>query len=123
MMDTPALYVRRADPDDLATIARWRAETSAWLAEQHGTDQWSTDHPREMIEHWVDRGETFMVALAPAGEPVATVTSSSEGDPGLWTPEELAVPARYVSQVNVVREHAGRGIGATLVRWTRHAAA
>jgi GNAT superfamily N-acetyltransferase len=51
------------------------------------------------------------------------VVASSEGDPELWTPEELAEPARYVSKANVVRDQAGRGIGATLLEWTRQKAA
>jgi ribosomal protein S18 acetylase RimI-like enzyme len=64
-----------------------------------------------------------MASLEPEGEPIATITSSSEGDPELWTPEELSEPARYVSKANVVRDQAGRGIGATLLEWTRHKAA
>jgi ribosomal protein S18 acetylase RimI-like enzyme len=122
-MDTPTLYVRKARREDIDTIYKWRHETAAWLAEKYGTDQWSTDYPREKLEHWVDRGETFMVSLEPNGEPIATITSSSEGDPELWTAEELAEPARYVSKANVVRDQAGQGIGATLIEWTRHKAA
>jgi ribosomal protein S18 acetylase RimI-like enzyme len=122
-MTAPTLYVRKARREDIDTIYKWRYETAAWLAEKYGTDQWSTEYPREKLEHWVDRGETYMVSLEPDGEPIATITSSSEGDPELWTPEELAEPARYVSKANVVREQAGRGIGATLLAWTRHKAA
>jgi hypothetical protein len=109
-MDTPTLYVRKARREDIDTTYKWRHETAAWLAEKYGTDQWSTDYPREKLEHWVDRGENYMVSLEPDGEPIATITSSSEGDPELWTPEELAEPARYVSKANVVRDQAGRGI-------------
>lgn len=122
-MTAPALYLRRGRRADIDTIYRWRHETAAWLARTHGTDQWSTPYPRENLERWVDRGETFMASLEPGGEPVATITSSSEGDPALWTPAELAEPARYVSKANVVRAHAGRDIGATLLTWTRHTAA
>lgn len=122
-MTAPTLYVRRARREDIDTIYEWRHETAAWLAKTHGTDQWSTPYPRSIIENWVDRGETFMAALEPAGEPVATITSSSEGDPQLWTPAELAEPARYVSKANVRRAQAGRDIGATLFAWARHTAA
>jgi ribosomal protein S18 acetylase RimI-like enzyme len=119
----PTLYLRRAVPSDIDTIYEWRHETSAWLARTHDTDQWSTPYPRANLERWVDRGETFMAALESAGRPIATITSSSEGDPDLWTPGELATPARYVSKANVVRQQAGRGIGTTLIAWTRSKAA
>jgi GNAT superfamily N-acetyltransferase len=122
-MKTPTLYVRKARREDIDTIYKWRHATAEWLAAEHGTDQWSTPYPREKLEHWVDRGETYMASLEPDGEPIATITSSSEGDPELWTPEELAEPARYVSKANVVREHAGEGVGTTLIKWTLHKAA
>jgi RimJ/RimL family protein N-acetyltransferase len=122
-MTAPTLYVRRGRREDIDTIYEWRYDTAAWLARTHGTDQWSTPYPREKIEWWVDRGETFMASLEPGGEPVATITSSTEGDPDLWTPDELAQPARYISKANVVRAQAGREIGITLFAWTRHTAA
>jgi GNAT superfamily N-acetyltransferase len=122
-MTTPTLYLRKARREDIDTIYEWRWATAKWLAEKYGTDQWSTPYPRENLERWVDRGETYMVSLEPAGKPIATITASTEGDPELWTPEELAEPALYVSKVNVVRDQAGRGIGATLINWARHKAA
>jgi ribosomal protein S18 acetylase RimI-like enzyme len=120
---TPTLYLRRATHEDIDTYYRWRKETADWLAATYGTDQWSTPYPREKMEHWVDRGEMWMASLEPGGKPIATITSSTEGDPELWTPEELAEPAHYVSKANVVREHAGKHIGETLINWTRHKAA
>ena len=122
-MTPPTLYLRQGLRADIDTIYEWRRATAAWLARTHGTDQWSTPYPRENLENWVDRGETFMASLAPGADPVATVTSSSEGDPALWTPAELAAPARYVSKANVVRAQAGREIGVTLLRWTQDMAA
>lgn len=121
-MTAPTLYVRRARREDIDTIYEWRHETAVWLAKTHGTDQWSVPYPRSIIENWVDRGETFMAALEPDGQAIATITSSSEGDPKLWTPDELARPARYVSKANVVRAQANRDIGATLFAWARHLA-
>lgn len=122
-MSAPTLYVRRGRREDIDTIYEWRRDTAAWLTRTHGTDQWSVPYPREKLENWVDRGETFMASLEPNGNPVATITSSSEGDPELWTPDELAEPARYVSKANVVRAQAGREIGVALFAWTRHTAA
>jgi ribosomal protein S18 acetylase RimI-like enzyme len=117
MTETPPLYLRPARPEDVDTIFRWRRETAEWLAREKGTDQWSTPYPREKVERWVERGETYMGSLEPDGEPIATITVTTEGDPALWTPEELAEPAYYINKVNVVREHAGKGIGKALIEW------
>jgi ribosomal protein S18 acetylase RimI-like enzyme len=117
-MTFPTLYVRPARGEDIDTILRWRRETAAWLSEKYGTDQWSTPFLRSRLERWADRGDTFMASLEPGGAPVATITSSAEPDPDLWTPEECAKPARYVFKANVVRDQAGRGIGECLIKWT-----
>lgn len=123
-MTGPQLYLRRARLVDVDTILRFRAETVAWLSRSHpGTDQWRNPYPRATLERWVRRGETFMAAVRLGGPTVATITSSSEGDPALWSPSELAVPARYVSKLNVDRRFAGFGFGATLMDWARTRAA
>lgn len=124
-MSTPTLYLRRADgPGDVDLIYRWRAQVVAWLADRHpDTDQWSLPYPRAIVERWVARGETYMASLTVDGDPVATVTSSSEGDPVLWTPGERRDPARYMSKLTVDRAQEGRGIGETLIAWTRRDAA
>lgn len=115
---TPVLFLRQACRSDIDTIYRWRAETVAWLAERHpDTDQWSRPYPRSNLERWVDRGETFMATLVPGGDPVGTITTSSEGDPELWTPFQRATPARYVSKLNVDRRLAGLGLGVSLMHW------
>ncbi|CUU60822.1 Ribosomal protein S18 acetylase RimI [Parafrankia irregularis] len=120
---TPTLYLRGAVPDDADTILRWRRETAARLMTLHGTDQWSTPFPREKIVAWIDQGATVMAALEPGGPAVGTITTSPHGDPSLWTPEELAVPARYVFKANVAPGLGGRGIGACLITWTQTRAA
>jgi ribosomal protein S18 acetylase RimI-like enzyme len=121
-MNIPTLYLRRATgAADVDLIYRWRAEVVAWLNGR--SDQWSYPYPRSIVERWVARGETYMAALDPDGDPVATITSSTEGDPKLWTPGELAVPARYVSKLTVARDQTGRSVGAGLVQWARADAA
>jgi ribosomal protein S18 acetylase RimI-like enzyme len=123
---TPTLFLRRAcGAGDVDLIYRWRAEVVDWLATRPGprTDQWSYPYPRRNVERWVERGETYMASLYPGGDPVATITSSTDGDPNLWTPEERAVPARYVSKLTVARDQTGREIGAGLVAWARTDAA
>jgi len=120
---TPTLYLRTAVTADAALILDWRKTTAEWLAATYGTDQWSVPYDWAKVERWVSEGHTFMAALEPDGEPVATITSTPEGDPALWTPEELAVPARYLNKANVRREYAGLGIGACLISWAATRAA
>ena len=115
-MTTPTLYLRHAVDADLDLILAWRTRTAAWIAEAHGSDQWQVPYPRDVLVERLD--DTYMAMLTPDhSEPVATITVSQWADPELWTPEELAVSARYLYKANVVREHAGTGIGRTLVRW------
>lgn len=114
-MTTPTLYLRHAVDADLDTILAWRTRTAAWIAAAHGSDQWQVPYPREVL---VERlPDTYMAMLAPSSEPVATITVSPWADPELWTQEELAMPARYLYKANVTREHAGTGIGRTLILW------
>lgn len=120
---TPTLYLRGAVPDDADTILRWRRETAAWLTATYGTDQWSTPFSRDRILGWIDQGATVMAALELGGPAVATITTSPDGDPALWTPAELAIPARYVFKANVELGHHGHGIGACLIAWTQTRAA
>ncbi|MGW2255511.1 GNAT family N-acetyltransferase [Kitasatospora sp. NPDC001660] len=54
---------------------------------------------------------------------MATVTDRPTGSRLLWTPWELADPARYFSRFIVDRRYAGRGIGARLTGWARWRAA
>jgi ribosomal protein S18 acetylase RimI-like enzyme len=115
------LYLRRATIDDVDTLLRWRVETAQYLAERYGTDQWSTPYPRERLERWATRGVMWMASLDGFANalPIATVTLDDEPEPGLWTPEEQLIPARYMSKLNVkpIDELRGLGIGAALLEW------
>ena len=117
-MNAADLHFRPAEISDIDTIVKWRHETAQWLATEHGSDQWSTEYPRWKLQEWVERGETWMISLTPDDDPIATLTLSSQGAPELWTPEELAEPALYLNKLNVVRTHAGEGIGSCLVQWS-----
>lgn len=116
-MTPPPLYVRPAVPEDLTTLRGWRQEAAGWLAVRHGSDQWSKPFRPRLTLSLIEQGATVMAMLAPEGEPVATLTLLPHGHPRLWTPAELAVPARYLRKVVVARPHAGRGIGAALQQW------
>lgn len=115
-MTTPTLYLRHAVDADLDLILTWRTRTAAWIAETHGSDQWQVPYPRDVLQERL--ADTYMAMLTPDhAEPVATITVSEWADSELWTPEELATSARYIYKANVVREHAGSGIGRTLIMW------
>ncbi|MBQ6643937.1 MAG: GNAT family N-acetyltransferase [Saccharopolyspora sp.] len=122
-MNPPTLHVRTATVDDMDLLLRWREEAADWLQTEHGTDQWNRPADRQRMAGWIHEGSTFMAALQPDGEPVATVTSTPHGSPVLWTEEELGTPARYLHNLVVQRSHAGRGIGTCLGRWAASHAA
>ncbi|MFE6050582.1 GNAT family N-acetyltransferase [Kitasatospora sp. NPDC056446] len=113
------LYVRTALPADLERLAALRAGAAAWIARTHGSPQWSAPYDAEHGLALIARGVTAVAALEPDGAVIATVTLRPTVRSRLWTPEELARPARYFSRFTVDREHAGRGIGARLGDWAR----
>ncbi|MEU1288185.1 GNAT family N-acetyltransferase [Kitasatospora sp. NPDC005856] len=117
------LYVRAAVPADLPRLAALRAEAAAWIALEHGSAQWSSPYDPERGLALIARGATVVAALAPHGEAVATVTLRPTGSPRLWSGEELARPARYLSSFTVDRRYTGHGIGARLGDWAAWRAA
>ena len=142
-LPTPAqqLFMRRATFDDLATLARWRMESALEIQERErrlglpSTGQWATPYARWKLERWIDRGVTWMASLDPypLALPIATVTLDPEPEPAvladngeytpLWTPDELATSAYYMSKLNRAPGSELRGVGETLVRWCQNQAA
>ncbi|MGW3075574.1 MULTISPECIES: GNAT family N-acetyltransferase [unclassified Kitasatospora] len=118
-----ALYLRLAVAADLPRLAALRAEAAAWIALEHGSAQWSSPYDPQRGLALIARGATVVAALAPRGEAVATVTLRPTGSPRLWSGEELALPARYLSSFTVDRRYAGQGIGARLGDWAAWRAA
>ncbi|MFI2611220.1 GNAT family N-acetyltransferase [Kitasatospora sp. NPDC018619] len=118
-----ALYLRAAVPADLPRLAALRAEAAAWIALEHGSAQWSAPYDAERGLALIARGATVVAAAQPYGEALATLTLRPAGSPRLWSEEELAVPARYLSSFTVDRRHAGRGVGARLADWAAWRAA
>ncbi|MET8544248.1 GNAT family N-acetyltransferase [Kitasatospora sp. NPDC004799] len=112
-----ALYVRTAVPADLPRLAALRAEAAAWIALEHGSAQWSSPYDAERGLAMIARGATVVAAPAPRGEAVATLTLRPAGSPRLWSREELACRAYYLSSFTVDRRYAGQGIGAVLGDW------
>lgn len=82
---------------------------AGWLATK-GTDQWAQPWPtaparNERIADGLRAGMTWMVWDGPTA--VATVTSRSDGDPQLWSPNELTEPAVYLHRLVINRKYAG----------------
>ena len=80
--------IRPGQPDDVATILRWRAETAAWVSERYDSDQWAIPFPSERVLATITAGQTFMVHRSDQDAPVATITVNDFADPALWTLEE-----------------------------------
>ena len=113
------MIITPARPDDLQTLVDLRAEARAWLA-QRGTDQWAElwPTPGAMLGKFrasIEAGQVWLVY--DDGDPMGSLTLDSYCLPELWTPDECAEPARYVSKVSVRRAYAGRGIGSQLLDW------
>jgi GNAT superfamily N-acetyltransferase len=117
------MVIRRPTPAGLPEVLAVLREAQDWLHGQ-GYDQWPDGSPNfgpERVGAQIGRGE-FWLAADGRG-PVATIAVSREGDPGFWTPAELAEPAVYLSKAAVVRRRAGEGIGALMLRWAGDKAA
>lgn len=116
---TDSLTIRRAVADDMQTILGMIDEAAGWLVEKD-TDQWARPWPdRESrdsrIRNGLRNGDTWMVMLD--DDPIATVTFRKRGNRKLWTFLERRQRAVYLSRLIVRRDHAGRGIGESLVDW------
>jgi GNAT superfamily N-acetyltransferase len=116
---TDNLKIRPALPGDIDKIIGLIDDAREWLRDRD-TDQWAKPWPTEdkrnaRIARGVDRGSTWMVEEN--GDLTATITCRDRGNPKLWTADELAEPAAYVSRLIVSRPQAGRGLGAALIDW------
>jgi GNAT superfamily N-acetyltransferase len=111
------ITIRRAIPDDTATVHAILRHAASWLHER-GYDQWPDGSPSlsyDQLLRQIGRGETWLVS--DGRDPIATIAVTSQGDPDFWTPDELAEAAAYISKAAVVRSQAGKGLGALILRW------
>ena len=116
---TPTHKIRLATADDVPAIHGLIGSAAEWL--QKFTDQWARPWPDKptrdaRIEQAIQDRLTWMVADG-EGALVGTVTCREHGNDMLWTPEEQAEPAVYVSRLIVRRDRAGLGIGSALIDW------
>jgi len=103
--------VRRAEPQDAATVAGLLDEATAWVGER-GYEQWPLPFPVDELAEAIERGEVYLAELD--GTPVATVTLLWE-DRAYWG--ERPADAAYVHKLAVRRACAGQRIGSAIVEW------
>jgi GNAT superfamily N-acetyltransferase len=113
--------IRLARAEDLDTVMKLLDARIRWLRDA-GSDQWSTGNTfRTRLTDHISRGETWLIE--DDGEPIATITIRTDGDPDFWTPDELREQAAYVSKMATRIDRKGGGIGALMIRWAQDHAA
>ena len=118
---TQLYQVRPATQDELPAILDLIGSAAQWLQKDKNTAQWAKPWPDEegrdaRIVQGIGDG-LIWTATASDGMPVATITCRGHGNDLLWTPQEQAEPAAYVSRLIVSRDLAGQGLGASLIDW------
>src|SRR5579859_187203 len=110
------MTIGRATTDDLDDVVRILDAASTWLHER-GYDQWPDGFaPPERIRPYVALGEVWIVRDYD-GQVIATARMTPEADPDFWTPAEASDLALYLSKLAIDRTHAGKGLGALILRW------
>jgi len=120
-MSNHRYQIRRAERADMPAILDLIGSAAKWLHAYKDTDQWARPWPDKAsrdarVEQGIKDGLTWIAEDSP-GALAATVTCREHGNDMLWTPDEQAEPAVYVSRLIVSRELAGHGIGAALIDW------
>lgn len=114
--------LRQARPQHLLDILSLLLDASKWL-ETKGTTQWDyyrkdlEGNAQEVVDS-MEKGNTFV--LEKEDDVIASLTlepEASEFDIDLWGEEAKAQGATYLHRLVVLREHAGKGIGAGLMKW------
>lgn len=117
--------IRPAGPGDLPAVLELRAEAERWLRGR-GIRQWTPDYDdyaRSVLTGWVSSGAAWVVEHD--GEVVATISANSEPDPDFWgwASRRNQANALYLGKMIVRRDHAGRGIGDSILNWASARAA
>ncbi len=121
------IRMRRATPDDLATVVDLHREASGWLASM-GIDQWqpnavgrrTSNRVRESIKRNIAEGTCWRACIG--DQVVGTITVDSYADPDFWNEEDHPDEAVYVHRMIVRRSDSGRGIGRVLLSMAEHLA-
>lgn len=118
--DTPnadARYtITRATLADLDTVVDIYEETSRWLVARGIADQWRPgEYTAAMARHTIAQAEVYLAWRASAA---VGKCSLMWDDPQVWGAQPP--DAGYVHGLATRRSEAGRGLGATLLRYAAH---
>ncbi len=124
-VDTASVRIRLARLADVDAILEMRDRAAAWLSKKH-TDQWQQPWPSAQeqarrISWAINNKATWM--LVDGERQVGTVTVFGEDLGGLWSErEDTGDPALYLQRLIVIRDYAGRGLGARVLDWAAESA-
>lgn len=109
------LTVRPATGDDFDVVFDLLIRRIEWLRER-GLDQWSTwEKWRDKMGPAIEAGNVWL--LLDDDDAIGTISVEFSADRELWTAEEAAEPAAYVSKLAVRTDRAGAELGALLLAW------
>lgn len=97
---------------DVVALQQLLADIAAW-SRVAAVPMWANPHSVDFLSSFISRGEVFVVREA--ARVIATVTLTRLRDP-YWDDEPPATA--YLHRLAVSRTHAGRGLGASLIRWS-----
>jgi GNAT superfamily N-acetyltransferase len=109
--------IRLARDDDVPAVAEILDDATRYV-NGLGFEQWRLPFPHDELRDRVARNELYVIELD--GRRVGTFTLLWD-DPFFWG--ERPPDAAYLHKLAVLRELAGRGIGARAVEWVDRAAA
>ena len=105
------MNIRLARPADVSAVAAILDDATAFVRTL-GFEQWPVPFPQEELEGRIAHDELYLVEVD--GRIVGTFTLLWD-DPFFWG--ERPPDAAYLHKVAVLREFAGRGIGAGAIEW------
>ena len=115
--------VRPASVRDFPAIVRMVDEAAEWLRGM-GTDQWAAPWPNRRkrdarIRRGLRAGRTWIVEefIGNSTTVVATISCRPDPNRGLWSNEEQAQRAVYVSRLVINRKYEGSQFGSELLEW------
>jgi GNAT superfamily N-acetyltransferase len=110
------VLVRRALPDEVATVSSVLGEAARWL-EDRGEPLWARDELALSVLTLEIQAGHYYLALTADGEGAGVLRLTFD-DPEFWG-DTPAVTAAYVHRLAVRRAHAGGGVSSALLTWAR----
>lgn len=104
--------IRAAETSDALAIWQLRERLADWMLSR-GIEQW---HPGELgVEAIADSVDSTNVFVIECSRVVMGSVTVSWSDPYVWGAQ--TVPAGYIHQLMVSREHAGHSLGSAVLAW------